>query len=123
MATARLDPFARGAISALIEAGRERTEIQERLLKNDGSAPTIRAIDVVLATKRCDPNLRAQESRAGGSRRPLTKVQEKQLATMVAKVPGNAFVTSSFWPSCSSRLPINVSATDGVEHTLSLEFW
>ena len=101
MTSARLDAFARGAVWALAASGFDRLDIPKQVSKTDGTNPTTRAVDAVLAKKRANLGWRGHDSQAGGRPRALTKDQRKQLVSLGFKFRGRAVVTSAF---CKRRL-------------------
>ncbi len=98
----RLDAFARGQICGMRAAGTARRSIRKTVKKTDGTSPTLRAVDGVLAMKKADPEWRGEPSRAGGRPRALTKAQTKELLNLVFAERGKAKVTASY---CRKRLP------------------
>ncbi len=101
-ATFSLDAFARGQICGMRAAGTARRSIRKTVKKTDGTSPTLRAVDGVLAMKKADPEWRGEPSRAGGRPRALTKAQTKGLLNFVFAERGKAKVTVSY---CRKRLP------------------
>ena len=99
---ARLDAFARGAICALRAAGAKREDIARRVRKKDGTRPTLRSVDAVLAKHCADPHWRGEASRAGGRPRLLTPGERQQLLELVFEERGKAKVTV---PYCRRCLP------------------
>ena len=96
MSSARMDAWARSAISTLAGEGRSRSYICTKVAKKDGTRPHIRAVDAVLAKVRANPAWRGEDSQAGGRPRALTDSQRKQLVALVFKMRGRAVVTSAF---------------------------
>ena len=70
--------------------------------KKDGTKPTLRAVDGVLAKKKRQPQWQGDDSSAGGRPRSLTLSQAQQLLQLVFKERGKARVTVSY---CRWRLP------------------
>ena len=99
---ARLDAFARGQIWGMREAGVGRAEIRKKAKKTDGTRPTLRTVDAVLAKKASDPAWRGEDSSAGGRPRALTAAQSKDFLDLVFAERGKAKVTVSY---CRQRLP------------------
>ena len=98
---ARMDAFARGEIWGLHSAGVPREEIRARVVKQDGTAPGLHAIDMVTARKSGHPEWRGVV-RAGGRRPSLTTAQQKELVDLVFAERGRAKVTVKY---CKQRLP------------------
>ncbi len=99
---ARLDAFARGQIWGMRKAGAERKTIRKETKKKDGTRPTLRSVDAVLAKKKADPKWRGEDSSAGGRPRALTTAQSKELVDLVFAERGQAKVTVRY---CRKRLP------------------
>ena len=99
---ARLDAFTRGQIVGLRQEGATRASIVKRVKKLDGTRPSIRAVDAVLAKKAASPAWHGEDSSAGGRPRTLTTVQAKQLLKLAFDERGSAKVTASY---CQKRLP------------------
>jgi hypothetical protein len=57
MTFARLDAFTRGKIVGMRAAGAVRKEIVKKTRKKDGTKPSLRAVDAVLAKTSTDPDL------------------------------------------------------------------
>ena len=98
----RLDPFTRGQIVGLRQAGLKRDAIAKRVKKRDGASPSVRAVDAVLAKKSSSPSWHGEDSSAGGRPRSLTPAQTKRLVKLVFDERGGAKVTV---PYCRKRLP------------------
>ena len=79
MSMARMDAFTRGRILGLREAREEREDFVNRVKKKDGTRPSLRAVDNVLAKFQHEPTWRGEDSKAGGRPRALTKLQHKKL--------------------------------------------
>ena len=62
--------------------GASREQFCESVLKRDGTAPTVRAVDDVIAKKKAEPEWRGEEVHSG---RPkiLTASQQQQLVDLV----------------------------------------
>ena len=96
----RMDVWARGMIWGMSLMGASRDQICEAVLKRDGTAPTVRAVDDVIARKRAEPEWRGEEVHSG---RPkvLTAAQQQRLVDLVFAERGKAKVTVNF---CRRRL-------------------
>ena len=94
--SARMDAWARSAISTLAGEGCSRSYICKKVAKKDGTHPHIRAADAVLAKVRANPTWRGEDSQAGGRPRVLRNSKRKQLVALVVKMRGRAVVTSAF---------------------------
>ncbi len=70
--------------------------------KKDGTNPTLKSVDEVLAKKADNPEWRGEDSSAGGRPRSLTRQQAKELVDLVFKERGSAKVTV---PYCRKWLP------------------
>ena len=97
---ARLDAFTRGVIWGLALVSTPRDKICELVTKKDGTAPTKRAVDDVIAKKRDKPEWHGEDAH-GGRRKTLTEDQQKQLVDLVFAERGRAKVTVKF---CKRRL-------------------
>ena len=64
----RMDVWARGVIWGMSLMGASREQICECALKKDGTQPTARAIDDVLARKKAEPEWRGEEVSVGLNR-------------------------------------------------------
>ena len=100
--TARLDVFARGTVCGMRAAGATREEIAATVVKKDGSRPSLRAVDAVLAKKRAQPQWQGEGSAAGGRPPALSRSESAQLFDLVFRERGKAKVTV---PYCRRRLP------------------
>ena len=99
---ARLDPFTRGQIFGLRQAETKRTVIARKVKKKDGTHPSLKAVDAVLAKRRANPKWHGEDSSAGGRPRSLTTEQAEELVDLVFAERGKAKVTI---PYCRKRLP------------------
>ena len=97
---ARLDAFTRGVIWGLALAGMPREQIRQLVSKKDGSAPTKRAVDDVIAKKKEKPEWLGEDTH-GGRRKILSGDQQKRLLDLVFAERGRAKVTVQF---CKRRL-------------------
>ena len=61
----RMDVWARGMIWGLSLMCASRDQICEAVLKRDGTAPTVRAVDDVIAKKKAEPEWRGEEVHSG----------------------------------------------------------
>ena len=96
----RMDVWTRGVIWGMSLMGASREQICESVLKRDGAAPTVRAVDDVIAKKKAEPEWRGEEVHSG---RPkiLTASQQQQLVDLVFAERGRAKVTIKY---CRKRL-------------------
>ena len=97
----RLDAWARGAIWGMSMAGAAREQICTAVTKSDGTAPSLRAVDGVLARKRAEPSWRGEETHSG---RPpaLSPTDQEAVVKLVFAERGRAKVTVNY---CKKRLP------------------
>ena len=100
----RLDAFARGAIWGMHCAGASSEEIVETVTKKDGSAPSRRAVNNVIAHKTQDPTWRGEESVAGGRHHELTRREHRDLARLVFRARAKAVVTIKYCQKCLPQL-------------------
>ena len=84
------------------KAGKARGDIVEEVTKKDGSCPSLRAVDGLLAKSRAEPEWDGTDSRAGGRPRELSKKERSELRKLVFSERGKAVVTAPF---CKKRLP------------------
>ena len=75
--SARLRPWDRGFICGMRRANAPRKVIQKDVKKSDGTHPTLRAVDAVLANEKRDPEYVGEDSRAGGRPRAISPAQAK----------------------------------------------
>ena len=80
---ARLDPFTRGQIFGLRQAETKRTVIARKVKKKDGTHPSLKAVDAVLAKRKANPKWHGEDSSAGGRPRSLTTEQAEELVDLV----------------------------------------
>ena len=78
---ARLDAFSRGMIWGLRLAKCTREEICKHVTKKDGTAPSARAVDFVIAHKTAHPEWRGQDTQVGGRPEALAEKQTTSLWT------------------------------------------
>ena len=97
---ARLDAWARGAIWGMSLAGAPVEHICHSVTKTDGKAPSMRAVEAVIARKKADPEWRGRETHSG---RPhvLTSAQQQEVVDLVFEERGKSKVTIAF---CKQRL-------------------
>ena len=98
---ARLDAFSRGVIWGLHLAKSTREDMCKYALKEDGTSPSQRAVDEVIAHKTAHPEWRGTDSRAGGRPCSPTDKQKQTLVDLVFAERGKAKVTI---PYCKKRL-------------------
>jgi len=98
---ARLDPFTRGQVVGLRNAGVPVAHIPGRVAKRDGSNPSLRAVTAVLAKAAGDPAWHGEDSAAGGRPPKLSAKVKKSLVSLVWKERGGHVVTIAF---CKKRL-------------------
>ena len=96
----RMDVWTRGVIWGMSLMGASREQFCESVLKRDGTAPTVRVVDDVIAKKKAEPEWRGEEVHSG---RPkiLTASQQQQLVGLVFAERGRAKVTVKY---CRKRL-------------------
>ena len=70
--------------------------------KQDGTPPSLRAVDDVLAKHEADPEWRGEDSVAGGRPQELSLSEERKLIALVFRERGRAVVTSRY---CQKMLP------------------
>ena len=76
---ARLAPAMRNRITGMKMAGAFRGDMRDKCRKTDGTKPSLRAVDVVLANFEEDPEWDGRDSSAGGRPRLLTSKEEKSI--------------------------------------------
>ena len=100
MSYARLDVWSRGVIWGMHMAGASREQICDSVWKKDGTPPTVRAVDDVIARKREQPEWRGEEIHSGRPK-TLTDANQKQLVDLVFAKRGRAKVMVNL---CRKRL-------------------
>ena len=93
---ARLDVWARGEIWGLHSAGIKREEICKRVVKVDGTPPSLNAVDMVIAHKADDPQWRGEVGQSSGRPQSLSEAQKKLVLGLVFEERGRAKVTVKF---------------------------
>ena len=78
-----------------------REEICHHVVKKDGSAPTPRAVDDVIARKKENPEWRGEDADRSGRPKLVSPAQEQQVVDLVFAERGKAVVTIRF---CRKRL-------------------
>ena len=99
---ARLSTWDRAFICGMRRAKAPRSVIRKAVKKTDGTHPTLRAVDAVLANERNDPDYNGENSRAGGRPRALSAAEAKRVVQLVFAERGKARVTAAY---CRRRLP------------------
>ena len=79
-----------------------RQDILKRICKKDGTAPTLRTIDALLAKCRDNTDWRGEDSSGGGRPTAMTAADHESLKKLVFAERGKAVVTV---PYCKKRLP------------------
>ena len=93
--SSRMDVWARAMIWGMSLMGATRKHISECVLKKDGTAPTVRAVEDVIARKKAEPEWRGEEVHTGRPK-SLTVDQQQQLVDLVFAERGKAKVTVKF---------------------------
>ena len=75
---ARLTPAMRNRITGMQLAGAARNDMRDKVRKTDGTPPTLKSVDQILAQFAEDPEWDGENSSAGGRPRLLTAEQEKK---------------------------------------------
>jgi hypothetical protein len=97
----RLHPFDKGVVWGLHLADVPRLRIQQLTCKTDGSAPSLRAIDAVIARKKAEDDWKGEKEDVGGRPAALSAPQKKQVVKLVFKERGSRRLTVPF---CMKRL-------------------
>ena len=95
-----MDVWAHAMIWGMSIMGATRKHISKCVLKKDGTAPTMRAVDDVIAREKAEPEWRGEEVHTGRPK-SLTVDQQQQLVDLVFAERGKAKVTVKF---CRKRL-------------------
>ena len=93
---ARLDVWARGEIWGLHSAGIKREEICTRVVKVDGTPPSLNAVDMVIAHKADNPQWRGAVGQSSGRPQSLSEAQKKLVLGLVFEERGRAKVTVKY---------------------------
>ena len=93
---ARLDVWARGVIWGLHSAGIKREEICTRVVKVDGTPPSLNAVDMVIAHKADNPQWRGAVGQSSGRPQSLSEAQKKLVLGLVFEERGRAKVTVKY---------------------------
>ena len=102
MTFAREDPFTPGEIAGMRRAGATRDAIVKTVRKKNGSEPSLRAVDGVLAKIKSNPRWTGTDSVAGGRPLEISELEKKRLKALVFAERGKAVVTVL---CCKQRLP------------------
>ena len=93
---ARLAPAVRNRIIGMKMAGAVRGDMRDKCRKTDGTKPSLRAVDVVLANFEEDPEWDGRDSSAGGRPRLLTSKEEKSIKRILERDVGKFVVTARY---------------------------
>ena len=102
---ARMDTFARGMIWGMCIAGCTRDQILDCAVKTDGTQPSVRAVDDVIAKKRDEQKWRGEDKPHSGRPKALSDEQIKKLVDLVFEERGQAKVTVKY---CQMKLRFHV---------------
>ena len=97
-----LDPFAKGEVLGLARAGTPSRDNAASVLKSDGTHPSQRAVQQVIAAEEDIRRRDGERAPGTGRGRALTDKQRAAIVALVFKERGSATVTAAF---CRQRLP------------------
>ena len=108
---ARLTPAARNRIIGMRMAGAPREEMRDKARKTDGSKPSLRAVDEVIAHYEEDPEWDGEDSCAGGRPRTISLKHERSIRRLLERDVGKFVVTARY---VKSKLPSRRKVRDQV---------